>query len=501
MSSIAQDACDFFELVKITTGKANINTSESDYAPAFVGNELWYSGYTADEIGSLKDGETKGVFYNLFATGLNDSGDLTGSKSMKLSETSNNFHAGPVSFCEKTGELFVTLSNFEAPEVQRVVFQKANIRLKIIVVQKEGSNWVIKGEIPFNNPSHSVGHPAISASGDTLFFVSDIPEKGQGGTDIYMSIRKDGQWGEMINLGTNINTGTNEMFPCLFRGNTLIFASNGHKDSGTDLDLYYSCMTSEGFSTPKSLASLNSSADDFGLVIHKNETVGYYTSAKSGGSGSDDIYKVEFEGNYELELTVLDKETKLPLLNPKVNFSDNIVAALAGSLFKRALKRNSTYTVNARAEGYMAASKSITTVGKPFGVIKETIVVEKLKKDKVFVLDNIFYDFDKWNILPESEAELDKLVEVMSDNPKIKVELSSHTDSRGSNAYNEVLSQKRSDSAVGYIVGKGIRKDRIVSKGYGESKLINRCDDGVDCEEEEHRKNRRTEFKVLDMGE
>ncbi|MCF6357428.1 MAG: OmpA family protein [Draconibacterium sp.] len=114
-------------------------------------------------------------------------------------------------------------------------------------------------------------------------------------------------------------------------------------------------------------------------------------------------------------------------------------------------------------------------------------------------MKNIYYDFDKWDILPESEIELDKLVKVLKDNPSWKVELGSHTDCRGEDAYNEVLSQKRSDSAVGYVVNGGIQKDRIIAKGYGESQLVNECDDGVSCTEAQHRKNRRTEFKILEM--
>lgn len=150
-------------------------------------------------------------------------------------------------------------------------------------------------------------------------------------------------------------------------------------------------------------------------------------------------------------------------------------------------------------EGYMNDSKTITTVGKPFGVIKETLYVEKVVVGQKFVMENIYYDFDKWDILPESEIELNKLVKVMNDNPSWKVELGSHTDCRGSDPYNKILSQKRSDSAVAYIISKGIAEDRIIAKGYGETELVNKCDDGVKCSEAEHRKNRRTEFKILEM--
>lgn len=155
--------------------------------------------------------------------------------------------------------------------------------------------------------------------------------------------------------------------------------------------------------------------------------------------------------------------------------------------------------VTTEIEGYQNSSKNITTVGKPFGIIKDTIWVEKVELGQKFVMENIFYDFDKWDILPQSEIELNKLIKIMNDNPSWKVELGSHTDSRGSDSYNEILSQKRSDSAVNYIIKNGISEDRIIAKDYGESQLVNQCKNGVECTDEEHRQNRRTEFKILEM--
>ena len=164
------------------------------------------------------------------------------------------------------------------------------------------------------------------------------------------------------------------------------------------------------------------------------------------------------------------------------------------------LERNKSYSFRTDLTGYMNDSKTISTVGIMPGLIQDTLWVEKVEVQQKFVMENIYYDFDKWNILPESAVELDKLVKIMKDNPGWKVELGSHTDCRGSDAYNMKLSQKRSDSAVAYIVGKGISSNRITAKGYGETQLVNKCDDGVPCSEAEHRLNRRTEFKILEMN-
>ncbi|MEZ5106130.1 MAG: OmpA family protein [Draconibacterium sp.] len=495
----AQNNCNFFEHRKIQIDKTNINTTQSDFGPAIVKNELWFSAYTNEEIKKLSQGETKGVFYNLYQSDIDAEGNVDTEKHVKFERLSEGYHAGPVSYCEKTGELFVTLSNFENPEIRNKVYRKAEIRLKIIITKMVNGDWQLTEEFPFNDSTYSVGHPAISVTGDTLFFASNKPGLGVGGTDLFMSVRSNGKWGNPVNLGNKINTANDEMFPFFFRGNMLFFASNYSEDGKKDFDMYYSCLSDGAFSNPVNLAELNTDADDFGLIIHPNEEFGYFTSQREGGLGDDDIYKVSFEGEYELELVVMDRKTMEVVPDPQVAFSDNIVGILSGLTVKRALGKNLNLLATSRLEGYQNSSVNITTVGKPYGTIHDTIWVEKVVVGQKFVMENIFYDFDKWDILPESEAELNKLVKIMNENPSWKVELGSHTDSRGSDSYNERLSQKRSDSAVAYIVEHGISKDRIIAKGYGESQLVNRCVNGVDCSDEEHRQNRRTEFKILEM--
>ncbi len=428
----AQSQSNFPEKTITTVEKTGINSSVSDFGPAFVESELWFS------VNTLQKNTRKNImYYELFASATDAKGNLTAEgKSKKLDEVRAGYNAGPVSYCKATGELFVTVNNHENPEIEYIVFRKANIPLKIVVLKKSGSNWNIKEELPFNSPSYSVGHPAISVTGDTLYFASDIPGKGKGQTDLYMTVRKNGKWGEMVNLGDKVNTPGNEMFPFLHKGKYLFFASNGRNDTAGGLDIYYSKITPSGFDTPINMKGLNSPEDDFGLVIHPAEENGYFVSARPGGSGDDDIYKVVFETEPE-----------------------------------------------------------VAEIGKSI----DELVPEKVEVGQKFLLDNIYYDFDKWDILPESETELNKLIKIMNENPKWKIELGSHTDSRGTHAYNERLSQRRSESAVGYIVSKGISKNRITAKGYGETKLVNHCADGVECTEEQHRKNRRTEFTIIEI--
>ncbi|MFW5831582.1 MAG: OmpA family protein [Prolixibacteraceae bacterium] len=498
----AQKECNFFEYTTSNIEELkSVNTVASDFGPAIVNDTLWFSAFSDDEIGKLSKGGTKDVFYNLFSAPVNSEGNVTGKKENRLESVSSGFHSGPVSWCPATKELFVTLSNYKNRKIENKVYQRADIRLRIVIMQQDNGEWTIKEELPFNSPEYSVGHPAISNTGDTLFFTAKIPDYGNGKTDIYMSVRKNGKWGNMKNLGATINTAQDEMFPFLFKGNMLIFASNGLNKEETGLDLYYSCITNNGFSASKPLETLNSGYDDFGLVIHENEEFGYFTSKKPGGKGDDDIYKISFKKkNYVLELMVQDKKSMKPIPSATVRFSDNLVKQTNHKgIIQRELDYAKDYTATSEVEGYMNESVSFTTKEKESGTLKETINIEKVEVGQKFTMENIFYDFNKWDILPESEVELDKLVKIMKDNPGWKVELGSHTDSRGSDAYNKILSQKRSDSAVSYIVSNGISKDRIIAKGYGETQLVNRCDDGVKCSEKEHRKNRRTEFKILKM--
>jgi outer membrane protein OmpA-like peptidoglycan-associated protein len=577
--SFGQSKCDFFDIARMKISATNINTTASDFGPAFVKNELWYSQFTDKEIAKLARGAKRKVYYNIFTSPVDNFGEILGKGNIVLEEVSKGYHAGPVSYCAKTSELFVTLSNISDVLVEGKVFQKAKIRLKIIVLKEEDGAWKLKEDFPFNSAAYSVGHPAISLTGDTLLFASNIPDYGYGKTDIYMSVRQNGKWQKPINLGQEINTIENEMFPFLFRNNTLIFASSGRKEGKGGLDLYYSCLTQSGFSTPESISELNSSSDDFALTIHPNEKIGYFNSKRAGGTGDDDIYKIEIEvpvmktvagkviddateqpiagakvvltncnnkelgkvnsdlsgkfsflieeedclmlacsktpyhneelkitkantiirlkGDYDLELRVIDKKSLAVIPNVSVTFNDGDYNTNEQGLIKRQLKAHSNYRAISDIDGYMNESVSFSTDKVPFGTIKKTIKVEKVVVGQKFTLENIYYDFNKWDILPESEIELDKLVKVMNDNSSWKVELGSHTDSRGSDKYNLRLSQKRSDSAVDYIISKGIDKNRITAKGYGETQLVNKCKNGIKCSDEEHRKNRRTEFKIL----
>jgi outer membrane protein OmpA-like peptidoglycan-associated protein len=490
----------FYENTTPLIEKISSNTAWSDFGPSFVGDELWYSGFMPEDMTRLRQGRSRNVYYKLFSSSIDSEGQFGGGRLLIPETVSSEYHAGPVSFCKKTGELFVTLSNYENAEVKNVVFQKKNIPLKIVILKKSNNVWVLSDELPFNSSSYSTGHPAISVTGDTLIFASNISGKGYGGTDLYMAVRKNGKWGDMINLGNKINTPGDDMFPYLHKGNLLVYASNGKPGGKGGFDIYHTALSGNGFGEPVNFSALNTNADDFGLVVHHGEEVGYFVSNRTGGDGDDDIFQVTFNGEYELELIVKDRKSGNPMPDVKVNFSDKDDHLTDSSgMIRRKLAKAADYTAGTNLEGYMNESVTFSTKKHPYGLLKREISVEKVEIGQKFVMQNIYYLFDKWNLLPESESELEKLVSILKDNPSWQVELGSHTDSRGDFNYNDMLSNRRSVSAVNYIISRGISNDRITAKGYGENQLVNECKDGIRCTEEQHRMNRRTEFTILGM--
>ncbi len=554
-----------------------VNTAASDICPFFVGGELYFSSVREGHPGRGK----RKAFYGMYCAPVGEGGQLGATRS-PVPGFGEKYHEGPASYCGATGELFATVSNVDGPELLRGIIPVKKIRLKIVAMKKSGGAWSVSQEMPFTDGRYNFAHPAISKGGDTLVFSSDMVANSMGGNDLYMSVRKGGQWSAPVNLGSGINTPGDEMYPS-FVGGGLAFSSDGRGGKG-GLDIYWA--PSPGGGAPVALGGeANSAGDDFGLCTAPGGQAAYLTSDRAGGAGSDDIYLVDvrtpevaFEG--EVRYDAGDGPAKGATVELRGCGGGPIKTAQTGAdgKFYFSCAPGGPWTLEAKKEGYdsnketlkKAASgiglrlwqfrevsvfdaedmaplpgvrftcggESMGETGRsgclsmeppyPYGkkieiskdgyldnsfvmerpkvaksVMRDTVLLEvvlyKKEINKAFVLENIYYGLDKWDILPESAKELDKLAKIMKDNPGIRVELGSHTDSRGTKAYNLELSQKRSSSATAYIIGKGIGRQRIVAKGYGESQPVNRCRDGVACTEEGHRENRRTEFKLIGL--
>ncbi len=474
------------------------NTVQSDFGPTVIGDSLYFTTFGDDLLEKTEKRLRKKEFYDLYNAPIDANGEIIGPRHA-INEFITRYHDGPVTWCARTGELFMTRSNYTDPVKWYKPFRENYVNLRIVIAKNIDGVWKETEEFSHNNPEYSVGHPAISAGGDTLIFSSNMPG-GFGETDLYLSVRQNGTWSKPVNLGEKINTPGKDEFPFITADGFMIFASNGRGGLG-GLDLFYTKLKGgeiTHFGTP-----VNSEADDFAATIPANAEYGYISSNRPG-KGNDDIYKLTFRRyiEYLLEVSVLDEKSKRPIAGATVTFNDGVEKTTSGGgNVNRMIEREKAYSLTAKAFGYTDETKKIQTGNlTPGSVVRDTVWMKMIVK-KGIELKNIYYDFDKWNILPESEIELNKLVAFMSENPEITVELSSHTDSRGSNAYNQKLSEKRAESAVSYIVSKGISPDRIKAIGYGESQLINQCKDGVWCPPEVHRLNRRTEFLIPGIGE
>jgi outer membrane protein OmpA-like peptidoglycan-associated protein len=365
--------------------------------------------------------------------------------------------------------------------------------------------------------------PAFSPDGAELYFASNRPG-GFGGIDLYKATKlANGDFGNAVNLGPTINTPGNEMFPRPTRDGRFFFASDGHPGYGK-LDIFVAEKNETGAQVIRNLGqNFNSKDDDFGIFFKEYPKAGFISSNREGGVGDDDIYFFEDKTPkpkiVNVLLNVFTKETKADG-NPAVLTQARVVLYGAdskqqGGDFSNAQGRvrftmatDQDYTIIASKSGYFSKSIPYTTKGKtpdPKTLIQDvtnvtldtTIFLDQLILEKAIVLDNIYYDLDKAEIRTDAAVELDKLVKILKDNPAIRIELSSHTDSRSSDAYNLDLSQRRAQSAVDYMVSKGVAAERLVAKGYGETQLIIK-----DAKtEEEHQTNRRTEFKVIEIKE
>lgn len=412
------------------------------------------------------------------------------------------FHEGPVTFNEEGTIAYFTRSNYFKRKLE--VNEERENNLKIFKAELKDGKWQNLEELPFNSDDYSVGHPSLTPCCNTLYFVSDMPG-GYGGTDIYRADIVDGKWSEPENLGPDINTAGNEMFPFIEEDGTLYFSSDAHNSMG-GLDVFITYFNGERWVQPENLNyPINSNKDDFSFIIDHETNTGFISSSRSD---HDKIYEFKtHDPTFMLYGFAHKKGLKIPVEGVNVEItiegSGEVIKATSDKdgKFQMKLSPETSYQLACTKEGCFSRMDELSTKGLKFSQdFYADFEVEEIVIDKPIVLENIYYDFDKWNIRPDAAVELNKLVKILKDNPDIEIELGSHTDARGSDKYNQVLSQKRAHSAVKYLISQGISAKRLTWKGYGESKLVNSCTNDANCSEEEHQQNRRTEFKVTKIN-
>lgn len=408
----------------------------------------------------------------------------------------------------------------------------AEINCAIYMSELQDGNWGEPVDLgpEINLAGYTNTHPTIGTykvAGDVLYFTSNRPN-GRGGKDIWYAIMgKNGKYGAPKNAGSKLNTDRDEATP-YYDASTgaLYFSSTGHAGCG-GYDVFYSTGATNKWDEPKNIGyPINSPTDDMYYRFLPNSRKGYFVSNRPGvfalksETCCDDIFSFEPYNilNIGVNGFVLDEaDPGTPLNGAKVALylsgykgldQDILVSEVTLSNNKPyffTLNADANYKLVAGKEGYLKGSGVLSTMGiTASDTLTLDILLKRLVKDKSYSLRNIYYDYDKWDIREESKPNLDSLYTILVENPGITIELSSHTDSRGSESYNQTLSQKRAESCVAYLISKGIAKDRLVAKGYGESKPIEDCTTQPGCSNESgsddcdcHQKNRRTEFRIL----
>ncbi|WP_316832662.1 OmpA family protein [Pedobacter aquatilis] len=494
-----------------------INSSESDWGLSLLGNYLVFSSdrgsvnitqgndkpFLKFDGTKVPDKEIYGWTGNHYLR-LYQVDKTTDSTSLFPINANTDYHVGPASFTADGNEMYFTLTKIPKKPVY-IKGKLATVNIEIYSSKKDVNNkWTAPMPFKYNNVNeYSVGDPFISKDGNSLYFVSNM-SGGIGGTDMYVSMKTEtGDWGLPVNL-KDLNTEGNERTPFFDSENNFFFSSDGRIGMG-GLDIYKATLVGGKMTEPKNMGyPTNSPQDDF-AYIQLAPGSGYLSSNRVDGLGDDDIYSFTQAQILAFRLTgkVLNKKTGGPITNAIVTLSKIRGQSLKVQTddsgdFKFNLDQSADYTLTGEKTNFRSDIASLTTNNLTTSTeLKQNLFLEQIELDKPIRLENIYYDFDKSTIRADAATELDKLVKIMKDNPTIWIELGSHTDSRGNDQYNQWLSQSRANSAVQYIIERGINKNRITAKGYGETQLLNKCANGVKCSEAEHQVNRRTEFKIV----
>ncbi len=583
------------------------NSNQQDFGVVYYKSKivLASSRQPLDYITRIWNGN-KLPFLDMYTAKVNAKGELKGLS--KIKNLNKKYHEGPASFNKKGNVIVFTADNYHGKSKDGV----RKLRLYEAKAEK-GGEWGDKESFKYNSDEYSCGHPALTLDGNTLFFASDMPG-GFGGVDIYKTTRDEkGHWTKPINLGEQVNTEGNELFPFIHESGIFFFSSDGRMGLG-GLDIFACQMLNGNISKVINVGvPVNGSKDDFSMILDAEKKKGFFSSNREGGKGSDDIYSYDLlkpfnfgkiikgvvkddrgapvfeaalylmdkkgsvlnkvctakDGSYlffadenntykilvkkdlhfdtkktlntnvpdatiPLDL-VLEKDpgfsifalitntkTKQPLEGVKIKLTDEknkVISAITGANgeFKefvpdKKLGDTLRYIFEISKQGFVSKTVVFKWALKKPGQqnIHEKLEVSLSKVEvggdlaKMTALGNIYFDLGKNEIRPDAAIELDKIARIMNENPEMTVELGSHTDCRSSKIYNLKLSDKRAKASVDYIVKRISNPKRITGKGYGESKLLNSCacEGKIEssCTEEEHQKNRRTEFIILKLG-
>lgn len=533
-----------------------VNSPVADFSPSyFQDGVVFVSDRGKSPLAHQTFSWNERAFLDLYYSQISEDGNLQfPTKFYKGVNT--KFHEGPLVFFEQGNKMIFTRNNYISKKIGKS--QEGIIKLKLYQGEQQGGGWANLNELPFNSDEYSAGHPAITEDGSTLYFASDMPG-GLGGTDIYKTSFSEGKWSPPINMGKVINSEGNEMFPFISSDGKLFYASNGKGGLG-GLDVFQAMSNDGEIVATKNLGyPVNTNGDDFGLILDGRRKSGYFSSNREGGTGDDDIYYLLIN-RVAVEAILVDKETGEPISDGSVtalekNMQESIYMEKDGNKYLFDAIPGREYEFTGSKENYETNVVNLSTnnLNPDLDLLTVEIPLEKIpeypavdipdsinsveilllenisgKKQKFYIaggvfklypgteeelqqalakkgmsvgevirISNIYYDLDKSNIRPDASEQLDKLAALLTKYQRINLFMDSHTDSRSTDTYNDALSNRRSNSSLSYLVQKGINKDRLENKAFGERELVNDCGNDIECTEAKHQFNRRTEFEIV----
>ncbi len=496
---------------KYVVTELKFNSGEHDFCPIFYNQGILFaSPEKRDKPSTIRKFAWDGTnFLQLYYVAKDDKGQYTTPKEFSFSKK-DKYHDGPVAFNSDFSEAYLTRSNY-SNKGKLGKSDKDIVEVNLYMTKKkDDGSWSALEPFPFNSDEYSTGCATLSKEGNIMVFASDMPG-GNGETDLWITKKVSGVWQTPVHLGDNINTERRDNYPYLDKDGNLFFASDGGIQGLGGYDVYWVPGFLSGSEEVYNLGSpINTSADDFGFIYDSEKASGYFNSGRKGvvgNKGCDDIFAFEKKVAL-LEVLVIDKETREPIVEAKgcvqSELNEDIESAIAlndKAKFSRELVPN-TYFVCADADGYKNGTVKVTlSKGKFVNAVieleREKVEVAEPTPCPEITLEDIYYNFDRYEIRDDASASIDELVVFLNEYPNVRVSLVAHTDSRGTQKYNQWLSDKRAESAFNYLVSRGIFPERMTYRGAGETELVNHCADGVKCSEKEHQANRRTTIELI----
>ena len=468
----------------------------SDFGAILTADNTLYFASARDES-KKKYGWNDQPFLNVYAaTYISDEEKFKDIK--PVNELNTKHHDGPTTVTADGQTMFFATESFRGGKFER---DKKN-RLKkgkvsVYRAKYNGKSWKDIEPVPFNSPNYMVSNPAVSPDGKTLYFASDMPGT-VGDMDIWkVALNEDGTYGTPENMGTIVNTEGRESFPFISEDDKLIFASNAHKGFG-GLDLYMFDLTDPNAKVVNIGDPINTAKDDFHLSYYPEKGIGFLSTNRVG---RDDIYKVRPVCVTEMVITVKDQKTGAILKDAQVailDYDKNVIETRftdSYGIVRYDTDCNKVFALQVVSEGYESKDVELQKWGNgKYPIDVELRPIEMIVIDKKIILGDVYFEFDKSNITQQGAFELNKLVQIMQRNPGMKVKIESHTDNKGSDAYNLRLSEDRARATMQYVISKGINGSRLEARGYGES--VPKVDCAAGCTPEQDAMNRRSEFII-----